>query len=206
MFRRSLISTIAIVAFATPLAAQQPPPPPERLEKLRFERMQEALELTDEQMAAVRREMEAHRQRMREAHAARREAMQRLRSQLREEPVDQSRIRGALEELERQRAVLERRREELHRRLESELTPEQQAKFLLFNQRFGDRLRELIVRHRPPAPRARPGAPGVMRRPRDMDRMPNAFRGLDQREQIERIRERIAELESRLRELESGVD
>lgn len=160
------------LACAGPLAAQEAPSPPphphpphERLETLRLERMRHALALNDEQLRELRESLEASRRESREALARHEEAIRRLREELRREPVDQEAVGRALDALDAHRDEMARLRSQREQRLERILSPEQRAKFLLFNRQFDHRLRELIVKRRHDGP-ARPGHPGRrIRRP-----------------------------------------
>ncbi len=88
--------------------------------------------------------------------------MERLHRALRDEPVDQREVAGALEAVERQRDRMRALRDEHRDEIGRDLTPEKRARMMLFNQRFEHRLRELMARHRAPGmDRPLPGrAPG----------------------------------------------
>lgn len=166
----------ALLCVAAPATGQQGPPPDgphpppeaiERLEKVRMERMQAALDLTEQEAESIRARMQEHRAQMREAMEEQREAMERLHETLRDEPVDQQEVARALEAVERERermqALRDRHRDEVGRGL----SPEKRAKMMLFNQRFEHRLRELMARRGAPAPgRGMPGRPRGPRAPR----------------------------------------
>ncbi|HUP00407.1 MAG TPA: periplasmic heavy metal sensor [Gemmatimonadota bacterium] len=195
---RAVIPLLALTA--APLIAQeaperrpprQAPAPPalERLERFRIERLQEALELNDEQARTLRESMEAAGRAYRQALVQQREAMERLRRELRSQPVERDALDRALEALENERRTLERLREEERGDIERLLTPEQRAKFLLFNRQFDERLRELITKRRQGSA---PGAPGLRGRPL-------APRGGNE---AARIRRQIELLERRLEEIE----
>ena len=205
------IGTIAgalLLATMLPLAAQEraapPPPPHERIERLRLERRHQSLGLTGEQTETLRRHMERSHQAMRASFERQREAMATLEKTLAERPPDEAALRRALADVETAREAMEREREQHMAELSRTLTPEQRARFLLFNREFDSRLRELVERHRhgregdaahgaPPPQRALPG------------------RGPDQgpatREQkIEFLEQRIREMQRQLDELRSEPD
>ncbi len=159
---RLAVALVAAVAVTAPVRAQEPGPG--RLEELRFQRMQEALRLNDAQLETLRQTMERRRQAYRQAMESQRRAMQRLQTELRREHVDERAVDQALRDIDAQRDLLERLRQEQDQSLRRVLTPEQRAKFLLFNRRFDERLRQLMRERagRRAAPRARP----PVRRPR----------------------------------------
>lgn len=198
------IAALALIPPAGHLAAQEPGV--ERLERLRLERMRDALELTEQQAAELTERMEENRENMREAMEAHRAAMTALREDLREEPVDQNAVDRALVEVESRRQAMGRLREEQHERTIASLTPEQRAKMLLFSREFDGHLRELMARHRAPRPEMRGGpaprgqAPGIRRRGPGPER-----RGapMDREARMERIRRQIETLQRQLAELEA---
>lgn len=225
--RIPVLIVVLLAAGALPLAGQErpapparepllldrtpgPPPPIERLESLRLERLQEALDLTDEQTATLRRELGENRAAMREAFERQHAAMEALRESLKDEPVDQASLRRALADVEAARAEMERRRERQMAELGRTLSVEQRAKFLLFNRQFDARLRELVERRRAPASPGRQGQfPMRVVPPRDLDhRMPVVpprpgyeRREPSREERIEMLERRIGELQRELEEL-----
>lgn len=195
----SIAGALLLVA-SLPLAAQERtappgPPPIERLERLRFERLQETLELSEEQTETLRQQMERSHESMRESFDRQREAMDALEESLAEEPVDQEALQRTLADVETAREQMERHREQHMAELGRTLTPEQRAKFLLFNRQFDSRLREIVERHRGRGP-GPPDGPGL---------------GPDRREptrdeKIESLEKRIDEMQRELQELRSGAD
>lgn len=205
--RIPILALTLLVAAALPLAAQERttppgPPPIERLEALRLERLQEALDLTDDQTATLRRQLESNREAMRESFERQHAAMETLHESLRGEPANEDALRRALAEVESARAQMERLREQQMAELGRTLTLEQRAKFLLFNRQFDSRLRELVERHRgnrpgePPDPGRAPRGPGLA-----PDR-PEPTRG----QRIEMLERRIEEMQRELEELRSGEE
>lgn len=216
MLRRRLTILMPLLLAAAPAVAQEPPDV-RRLEALRLERMREALDLTEEQIRALRSGTEELRRRGEELRRGQRQSMERLGQALRSEPVDEAAVAEALESVERRRAEVERLRAEHRRRLAEVLNPEQRARFLLFNHHFDSRLRELIQRRRGAAPGA-PGCPpacddGGRRRPptgvvppgerlRPLERRLEAMSPDERRREIDRLRDHLRQLERRLEEME----
>ncbi|MBW3661247.1 MAG: periplasmic heavy metal sensor [Gemmatimonadetes bacterium] len=164
-----ILSTIPLlVALVAPAAAQDAPPPRdgpppevvERLERVRMERMQRALDLSDREIARLRERMEAHRAEMRSARMEQGAAMERLRATLRDEPVDQREVTRAMEDVERERERIRALRDRLRETIGGSLTPEKRAKLMLFNEQFDRRLRELVAGHRAPGFHRPPCPPG----------------------------------------------
>lgn len=202
--RTAIAAAALLLSGSVPLAAQEhpapsSPPPIERLEQLRFERLHEALGLSQEQTATLHEHMERSHQEMRRSFQRQKEAVEALERSLAVEPADQAALRRSLAEVEAARAQMESQRERHLAELERTLSLEQRAKFLLFNRRFDSRLRELVEKHRgghgaeaphgPPAPHAMEGAAG---------------RGATREQKIELLERRIAEMERELVELRSG--
>ncbi|MGH7543868.1 MAG: Spy/CpxP family protein refolding chaperone [Gemmatimonadota bacterium] len=207
-FARSLILALALAA--TPAAAQEPPDV-HRLEELRFQRMQEALSLSQEQMESLRSTIEALRAKSLGLRETERESMEGLREALRRQPTDEAAIARALKSLDGGRKELERLRIEHLDLLAEILGPEQRARLLLFNHHFDNRLRELIDRRRGPgAGPGRPAPPGHDGRqgwnPRDgtprgpqgegwLERRLQGLPPAERRQAIERLRGELDRLE-----------
>lgn len=133
-----------------PAAAQRRAPAVERLEAVRYQRLQAALGLSDEQTRALRRLATANREALRESIEREQSAVQALERTLAAEPVDEAALARSLDAVEAARADMERLRREQIEGLSQVLTPEQRARYLLFNRRFDARLRELIEERRAP--------------------------------------------------------
>jgi Spy/CpxP family protein refolding chaperone len=154
----------SVLLFAGSLAAQErlappgeasPQEPParqspavERLEALRYQRLQEALALSDEQTRALRRLATANREALRESMEREQSSVEALERTLAADPVDDAALARSLDAVEAARADMERVRREQIEGLSRVLTPEQRARYLLFNRRFDARLRELIEERR----------------------------------------------------------
>lgn len=172
---RIAIAVGSLLLAAAPLAAQERLAPPdedarqapaapaqrrlpamERLEAIRYERLQEALGLSDERTRALRRLATANRDALRQSMELEQAAVQALERTLASEPVDEAALARSLDAVEAARADMERLRREQIEGLSRVLTAEQRARYLLFNRRFDARLRELIQERRS-APGVRPG-------------------------------------------------
>ncbi|HJU86681.1 MAG TPA: periplasmic heavy metal sensor [Gemmatimonadota bacterium] len=139
-------------------ATQRRAPALERLEALRYERLQAALNLSEEQTQAVRRLATANREALRRSIEREQAAVQALERTLATEPLDEQALARSLDAVETARADMERVRRDHLEELSQVLTAEQRARYLLFNRRFDARLRELIEERRDAgAPRVRPG-------------------------------------------------
>jgi Spy/CpxP family protein refolding chaperone len=156
MFRIVRSLTLVLTLAAAPAVAQEPPDV-HRLEDLRFQRMQEALALSEEQIQSLRSTMEKLREQSFGLRESEREAVEQLREALRRKPVDEDAVARALESLDQRRAENGRLRAEHQQRLAEVLGAEQRARLLLFNHHFDHRLRELIDRRRGPG--VGPGPP-----------------------------------------------
>ncbi|HEY7471998.1 MAG TPA: periplasmic heavy metal sensor [Gemmatimonadota bacterium] len=196
--RGGIVAGVLLLA-AVPLGAQEPPPPHdrpgiERLERLRLERLHDALDLTEEQAATLTAQMERSHTAMRESFRRQTEAMEAVEKSLAANPVDQEALRRALADVEAAREEMERERERHMAELGRTLTPEQRAKFLVFNRQFEVRLRELVEKHRGRGHGEEDGGHG-------------AERPAPSREaRIEALEKRIGELQEELEELKSGAD
>lgn len=165
------VVALGLLLSATSIAAQerlaprggtQPEPPIERLEQVRFERLQAALGLTDEQTRTLRRQVTANREALRLSLERERAAVQALERTLASEPVDEDALQRTLDAVDDARTEMERVRRDQMEGLSRILNPEQRARFLLFNRRFDARLRELIDQRRGQAT----NAPGIRQDPR----------------------------------------
>jgi Spy/CpxP family protein refolding chaperone len=211
--RIAIVAGALLLAASLPLAAQErlaPPsqPPIERLEQLRLDRLQESLGLTDEQAAALRSQMDANRSAVRQSFERQRTAMEALERSLGSQPVDQDALRRSLAEVEAAREEMDGLHRQHMEGLERSLTPEQRAKFLLFNRRFDSRLRELVEQHRG---HGREG--DVPQRRRDGAAAPPGLPGWgpDRRQatreqKIEWLEKRISEMQRELQELRAGSE
>lgn len=198
-FRMGIVAGALVLATAASLGAQEPGPPQdrraiERLERLRFERLHEALGLTEEQAATIHEQMERSHAAMRESFQRQKEAMEALERDLAATPIDEDALRRSLAEVEAARAQMESERERHVAELARTLTTEQRARFLLFNRQFDTRLRELVDRHHG---RGHGGGRGRLEEGR-----PEATR----EERIQALERRIGEMQRELQELKAGGD
>ncbi|MGH7565255.1 MAG: Spy/CpxP family protein refolding chaperone [Gemmatimonadota bacterium] len=210
--RIAIIAGTLLLAASLPLAAQEPSAPPslpaiERLEKLRLERLQESLGLNGEQTAALRGQMEASRAAMRESFERQKQATGALEKSLGSQPADQDALRRSLAEVEAAREQMEGLHRQHMEGLERALTPEQRAKFLLFNLRFDSRLRELVEQHRAHGREGDPhGNHDGAAAPRGMPGWGPDPGQATREQKIEWLEKRIGEMQRELEELRSGSD
>lgn len=136
--------------------AQRRAPAMERLEAIRYQRLQEVLGLSDEQTRALRRLATANQDALRQSMEREQAAVLALERTLAREPVDEAALARSLDAVDAARADMERLRREQIEGLSRVLTAEQRARYLLFNRRFDARLRELIEERR-----GATGAPGA---------------------------------------------
>jgi hypothetical protein len=129
------------------------------MERLMIERLRTALRLAPEQEGAVVPKVETLLASRREHAQRRRPALRRLRDLLRQEPPDQGRIRGTLEELRAAQEAFRGRETALREALFDDLSPWQQGRFLLFEQRFRRQMQRRLdeAAGRVPAGPRRPG-------------------------------------------------
>jgi Spy/CpxP family protein refolding chaperone len=191
--------TLVLTLVAAPAIAQEPPDV-QRLENLRFQRLQEALSLSEEQARSLRSAMDEIRDQSQGLRESERESMEQLREALQKDPVDESAVARALESLDERRAEADRLRAGQRKRLTELLGAEQRARFLLFNHHFDHRLRELIDRRRGPGvgpghPSPPPGSRGEGWLERRLQGLPPAER----RRAIERLRGDLDRLEDGLK-------
>lgn len=183
----------------------------ERLHAVRMERLQRALELSDEETALVRREMERLRDGLRRALDDQRETMRKIHGLLREEPVRQDEVARVLDDVERLRQTRRALEREHRERLAEFLGPEQRAKLMLFSQRFEERLREMVHRRgspdrdAPPAAIRPPDGPPEGRTPRAMRRGLREPDGADPAERAEVLRSRIERMERQLERMRADL-
>ena len=203
--RIGIVVGALVLATATSLGAQEPGQPHdrraiERLERLRFERLHEALGLTEEQAATIHEQMERSHAVMRESFQRQKEAMEALERNLADTPIDQEALRRSLAEVEAARAQMESERERHVAELGRTLTTEQRARFLLFNRQFDTRLRELVDRHH------EQGNGGERGARRGEGRRGEGRGERTREERIEALEKRIGEMQQELEALRSGAD
>jgi Spy/CpxP family protein refolding chaperone len=199
MFRIARSMTLVLTLAAAPAVAQEPPDV-HRLEDLRFQRMQEALALSEEQIQSLRSTMEKLREQSFGLRESEREAVEQLREALRRKPIDEDAVARALESLDQRRAETGRLRAEHQQRLAEVLGAEQRAQLLLFNHHFDHRLRELIDRRRSPgAGPGRPSPPPGLRGEGWLERRLQGLPPAERRRAIERLRGDLDRLEDGLK-------
>ncbi|MCK5439084.1 MAG: periplasmic heavy metal sensor [Gemmatimonadetes bacterium] len=171
----ALLIVIALGLSGSPLIGQEVDTPAgvEQLERVRLERLQKALELNDREARELETVMLEFRRQNRQAAAERRRATQRLQQALQEEPVNDDEVRRALDQVEAQRHTTERLREQQRQRLGQLLTPQQRAKFMLFNRQFDARLRQLMAQRRSDRRQEQRGDQRGVRQPRGSNALQN---------------------------------
>lgn len=171
----ALLIVVALGLSSVPLIGQKVDTPVgvERLERLRLERLQKALELNDREARELEAVMRDFRHQNRETIAERRRATQRLQQALRKEPVNDDEVRQALDQVEVQRRTTERLRTQQRQRLGQLLTLQQRAKFMLFNRQFDARLRQLMAQRRSDRPQGQRRDQRGVRQPRGSNALQN---------------------------------
>ena len=203
--RMGIVAGALMLVTASSLGAQEQGrthdrPAIERLERLRLERLHEALGLTEEQAATIHEQMERSHAAMRESFQRQKKAMEALERDLAKSPVDEEALRRSLAEVESARAQMESERERHVVELGRTLTTEQRARFLLFNRQFDTRLRELVDRHH------EQGNGGERGARRGEGRRGEGRGERTREERIEALEKRIGEMQQELEALRSGAD
>jgi Spy/CpxP family protein refolding chaperone len=135
----------------TGLAGAQPPPPPrpgQDIEALRIWRLTQELNLTEEQSSQFFPKLNRSRELRRTRREGRRAVLQDLTGAIKESPISTNRVKSLLDSL----TTIDENFHAAEARLRSEiadiLTIEQQARFILFTQRFDQETRKMIEQMR----------------------------------------------------------
>lgn len=115
-----------------------------KIEAIRIWRLTEALKLDTETSAKLASVLSSLEQKRRDIHREQMEAMRSLRETLRAARPDEARIKPLLEQLENNHRALQDLREREIKNLKNILSPEQQARFLIFQQEFQREMRGMI--------------------------------------------------------------
>ncbi len=163
MLRRAFIIVIGVVLVAVPALGQPTPLPEERagriIEALLIWRLVDELDLTEQQIARLFPRIKALKE-IRLALARRKRELEvGLRVALNQRPPDEETIRIKVAELNRLRAETEQRRQRVLRQIASIFTLEQQAKFVLIQERFEAETLRLLDDIRRITEQARPRPP-----------------------------------------------
>lgn len=154
-----LFLVFIFVLTAQAVHAQRPPAPPfpeegkrerlrEEIETMKMWKMLEVLDLTDEQsndFLPAWREMQKAQKDFREK---REDLLKSLEGVLGQEKPDEGKITEILGQLEKERLQLEEVQQRFKEKAQEVLTLEQQAKLLLFEDRFEKRMMEIIRQYR----------------------------------------------------------
>lgn len=135
------------LSLAQPLQKREPK---ELIETIRIWRLTEELKLSEEQAAKFFPRLKKLRETKREFRKKRREILKNIEKELRKEKPRESILKKEIEDLNREDKEFREREERLKRKIFEVLTIEQQARFLVFQERFDREIREMIkkIRHR----------------------------------------------------------
>lgn len=163
MLRRAFIIVIGVVLVAVPALGQPTPLPEERagriIEALLIWRLVDELDLTEQQIARLFPRIKALKQIRLELARRKRDLEAGLRVALNQRPPDEETIRIKVAELNALRAETEQRRQRVLRQIASIFTLEQQAKFVLIQERFEAETLRLLDDIRRITEQARPRPP-----------------------------------------------
>jgi len=123
--------------------------PPEQLETLRIWKMTEFLELSEEQATQFFPALRIHREKIREIDSTEIALQRKIAEEIVDNSVDQKYVDAKIAQLIELRQKKRQMEEKFLANLPEYLIPEQQAKFLIFDQHFRRALREAIRRHEP---------------------------------------------------------
>ncbi len=126
--------------------------PEEMLETIKIVRTIEALELNEEQIAQVIPRWRSMKEAMKEFHQSRKERIEELEKLLKSKASSQD-VERALENLKAQEKAFRERTESLKDEIDSILTPEQEARLILFERKFHKEMQRMLKR---PPKRERP--------------------------------------------------
>ena len=140
MLRRAFIIVIGVVLMAVPALGQPTPLTEERagriIEALLIWRLVDELDLTEQQIARLFPRIKALKEIRLELARRKRELEVELRAALNQRPPDEETIRIKVTQLNALRAETEQRRQRVLRQIATILTLEQQARFVLIQERF----------------------------------------------------------------------
>ena len=163
MLRRAFIIVIGVVLVAVPALGQPTPLPEERagriIEALLIWRLVDELDLTEQQIARLFPRIKALKQIRLELARRKRDLEAGLRVALNQRPPDEETIRIKVAQLNALRAETEQRRQRVLRQIASIFTLEQQAKFVLIQERFEAETLRLLDDIRRITEQARPRPP-----------------------------------------------
>ena len=118
----------------------------ERIEMLRMWKLLEALDLSTEQSEIFLPILNDFRKEQKELEKAKRESLKMLKEEISKEEMDHRKIEKILNDLEENRVLFEKKRENFLSAAKEVLSLEQQAKLVLFEERFAEHIKEMIKR------------------------------------------------------------
>jgi Spy/CpxP family protein refolding chaperone len=144
---------------AQAVKAQRPPAYPfpeegkrerlrEEIETMKMWKMLEVLDLTDEQSNDFLPAWKELQKAQKEFREKRENLLKSLEAVLGEEKPDESKIRDILGQLEKERSKFDEVQQRFRKKAQEVLTSEQQAKLLLFEDKFEKRMMEIIRQYR----------------------------------------------------------
>lgn len=118
----------------------------ERIEMLRMWKLLEALDLSTEQSEIFLPILNDFQKEQKELEKAKRESLKMLKEEISKEEMDHRKIEKILNNLEENRKLQERKREEFLFEVKEALSLKQQARLILFEERFAEHIKEMIKR------------------------------------------------------------
>lgn len=116
----------------------------ERIEQMRMWKLLEVLDLSDEQAEGFLPILNAFQKQQKELEHKKRESLKVLEDELNKKSVDLKKVQTFLEDLEKNRVLFEKNRVSFLSKAKEVLSLEQQAKLVLFEERFAERMKQMI--------------------------------------------------------------
>jgi len=154
--RLTLILAVFLACIATSTAFAQGPPfgkekmfekgheIRERIEMMRMWKLLEVLDLSDKQAEKFLPILNAFQKEQKELEKRKRETLKELEDELSTEKLDLKKVQLYLDDLEENRIMFENNRVSFLSKTKEVLSLEQQAKLVLFEERFAERVKEMI--------------------------------------------------------------
>lgn len=150
MIRTIMLLPVAVLVFAASIFAQPPGPQrgqgekgPEKIEKYKKFRMIEALDLEEEEAVRFMSKYNVHKENVRELMKVRMEIIDRLEQFIKSKGEDRE-IQQQFTLLEENEQKVFNERKRFHQEIRQSLTPEQAAKFFVFDRNFNRELRSAM--------------------------------------------------------------
>ncbi len=118
----------------------------ERIEMLRMWRLLEALDLSTEQSERFLPILNDFQKEQKELEKAKRESLKMLKEEISKEEMDHRKIEKILNDLKENRVLFEKKREKFLFAAKEVLSLEQQARLILFEERFAEHIKDMIKR------------------------------------------------------------